>query len=202
MKLFFALLSCILFIFPVFASVDARFIEKESPIYSEIDALYALSSLASPNNNRPWTESQARLYLSKIDSNSLSDEGRAIYEKAKREIEDGLRWEYEDGFSLSGGITFSNEFYFHTNSDFDTEEEWVRSWNDRKPLIRLWGEVSTGDMFYTAADILYRYGRAAMEDNYGLLKDVMTSDGYIGSYEITAPDNTPYVISSKYFREK
>lgn len=202
MKHFFALLSCILFIFPVFASVDARFIEKESPIYSEIDALYALSSLASPNTNRPWTESQARLYLSKIDSNSLSDEGRAIYEKAKREIEDGLRWEYEDGFSLSGGITFSNEFYFHTNSDFDTEEEWVRSWNDRKPLIRLWGEVSTGDMFYTAADILYRYGRAAMEDNYGLLKDVMTSDGYIGSYEITAPDNTPYVISSKYFREK
>ena len=53
MKLFFALLSCILFIFPVFASVDARFIEKESPIYSEIDALYALSSLASPNTNRP-----------------------------------------------------------------------------------------------------------------------------------------------------
>ena len=191
-----------MFIFPLVASVDARFIENDSPIYSEIDTLYALSSLSSPNTNRPWTESQARLYLSRIDPDSLSEEGRAIYESAKEEIEEGLRWEYGDGFSLSGGITFSNEFYFHTNSDFDTEEEWVRSWNDRKPLIRLWGEVSTGDMFYTAADILYRYGRAAMEDNYGLLRDKMTIDEYIGSYKITDPDNTPYVISSKYFREK
>ena len=135
LKRCFVLFLCILFIFPLFASFDAWSIENDSPIYSEIDTLYALSSLSSPNTNRPWTESQARLYLSRIDPDSLSEEGRAIYESAKEEIEEGLKWEFGDGFSLSGGITFSNEFYYHTNSDFDTEEEWVRSWNDRKPLI-------------------------------------------------------------------
>ena len=203
MKRVFVLVIFILFMFPLFSSeVDARFIETDSPIYAEMDALYALSTLASPNTNRPWTESQARLYLSKIDPNSLNEEGKRLYESVEEEINKGLRWEYEDGFSLSGGITFSNEFYAHTNSDFDTEEEWVRSWTDRKPLIRLWGEVSTGEMFYTSADILYRYGRAAMDDHYGLLKDVMTSNGYIASYVITDPENTPYVISSKYFSDK
>ncbi|MCI7607293.1 MAG: hypothetical protein MSS69_11145 [Spirochaetales bacterium] len=203
MKRVFVLVIFILFMFPLFSSeVDARFIETDSPIYAEMDALYALSTLASPNTNRPWTESQARLYLSKIDPNSLNEEGKRLYESVEEEINKGLRWEYEDGFSLSGGITFSNEFYAHTNSDFDTEEEWVRSWTDRKPLIRLWGEVSTGEMFYTSADILYRYGRAAMDDHYGLLKDIMTSDGYIASYVITDPENTPYVVSSKYFSDK
>ena len=111
MKRCFVLFLCVLFIFPLVASVDARFIENDSQIYSEIDTLYALSSLSSPNTNRPWTESQARLYLSRIDPDSLSEEGRAIYESAKEEIEEGLSWEYGDGFSLSGGITFSNEFY-------------------------------------------------------------------------------------------
>ena len=102
-----------------------------------MDALYALSCLASPNTNRPWTESQARLYLSKIDYDSLSDAGKELYKSIEIEIEKGLRWEFDDGFSLSGGITFSNEIYAHTNSEFDREEEWVRSWTDREPLIRL-----------------------------------------------------------------
>ena len=87
MKRCFVLFLCVLFIFPLVASVDARFIENDSQIYSEIDTLYALSSLSSPNTNRPWTESQARLYLSRIDPDSLSEEGRAIYESAKEEIE-------------------------------------------------------------------------------------------------------------------
>ena len=199
------LLLVILFLITVssaFASTDARFIERDSPLYAEMDALYALSCLASPNTNRPWTESQARLYLSKIDYDSLSDAGKELYKSIEIEIEKGLRWEFDDGFSLSGGITFSNEIYAHTNSEFDREEEWVRSWTDREPLIRLWGEVSSGSMFYTAADILYRYGRAAMEDDYGLLKDIMTTDGYIGSYHLSDPGKTPYIISSKYFSEK
>lgn len=199
------LLLVILFLITVssaFASTDARFIERDSPLYAEMDALYALSCLASPNTNRPWTESQARLYLSKIDYDSLSDAGKELYKSIEIEIEKGLRWEFDDGFSLSGGITFSNEIYAHTNPEFDREEEWVRSWTDREPLIRLWGEVSSGSMFYTAADILYRYGRAAMEDDYGLLKDIMTTDGYIGSYHLSDPEKTPYIISSKYFSEK
>ena len=76
------LLLVILFLITVssvFASIDARFIERDSPLYAEMDALYALSCLASPNTNRPWTESQARLYLSKIDYDSLSDAGKELY---------------------------------------------------------------------------------------------------------------------------
>ena len=112
------LLLVILFLITVssvFASTDARFIERDSPLYAEMDSLYALSCLASPNTNRPWTESQARLYLSKIDYDSLSDAGKELYKSIEIEIEKGLRWEFDDGFSLSGGITFSNEIYAHTN---------------------------------------------------------------------------------------
>ena len=87
------LLLVILFLITVssaFASTDARFIERDSPLYAEMDALYALSCLASPNTNRPWTESQARLYLSKVDYDSLSDAGKELYKSIEIEIEKGL----------------------------------------------------------------------------------------------------------------
>ena len=198
MKRLLGLVWIVILVFPLFGTqIDARFIELESPLYKEMDALYALSSLPSPNTNRPWTESQARLYLNQIDYSSLDFVGQEIYKDLEKEINSGLRWNFEDEFSLSGGITFSNEFYFHNNSDFDTEEEWVRSWNDRKPLIRLWGEASSLSHFYTAADILYRFGRATKEDVYGLCSDIVTTDGYIGSYKVDG--DVPYVKSSKYF---
>ena len=49
--------------------------------------------------------------------------------------------------------TFNNEFYVHTDSSFDTEEEWVRSWNDRRLLIEILFEASSSNNLYTSADI-------------------------------------------------
>ncbi|MGN0906089.1 MAG: hypothetical protein ACI4NM_02985 [Bullifex sp.] len=202
MKWLLTVLIVLLCILPLSAArTDSRFIERDSSLYPILDSLFALSSLPSPNTNRPWTESQARLYLSQIDQSLLSEEGKHLCKEAEKIIDSGLRWQVGDEFGISGGITFANEFYAHTNPSFATEEYWVRSWSDRKPLIRLWGEAASGTIFYTSADLLYRYGRAAKEDHYGLLKDIMTADGYIGSSKLSDPDTTPYVITSKYFSD-
>lgn len=191
----------LLLLLPLYSGeLDPRVIERDSPLYDYLDILYSLSGKAKPNTNRPWTESQARLYISEIDYSSLSEEGKAIYRKAEEEIGNGLRWEMGEDFGLTLGLTFNNEFYVHTDSSFDTEEEWVRSWNDRRPLIEILFEASSSNNLYTSADILYRYGRATTEDHFGsLIEDGKVSkDSYVGTYKIEDSD-TPYIISSDYF---
>ncbi|MDY5931486.1 MAG: hypothetical protein SPJ34_05580 [Candidatus Ornithospirochaeta sp.] len=182
------------------SSVDARMLSHDSEIYDLIDALYAMEGLAKANTNRPWTESQARLYLGRIGRESLPEAGRRLYDEAQRLLDSGLRWNFGNEFGLSVGMDFTNEAYAHSNSGFDTEEEWVRSWPDRKPLIRLYFEASSFDMFYTSADILYRFGRASTEDHYCMLRDMATSDGYVGSYYVRG-SNAGHVVSSKYFSD-
>lgn len=177
-------------------TINARMIEKNSEIYGLIDILYSLSGKAKANTNRPWTESQARLYLSQIDRESLPEKAKALYDNANAIINEGLKWNYDSGFGLSVGLTITPEVYAHSDRSFDTEEEWVRSWNDRKPLLRLWFEASSGSNFYTTADLLYRYGRASNKDEYAPLLDRATKDGYIGAYKID--ESQVYVKSSNY----
>lgn len=43
----------------------------ESTIYSDMDALYALSGMARPSTNRPWSDAEARMILSRVDRLSL-----------------------------------------------------------------------------------------------------------------------------------
>lgn len=200
------LLISFLFLFavasPLWAyEIDGRMIERDSSLYDCIDTLYALTGKAKPNTNRPWSEAQARLYLSKIDTSILSPYGAELYREAEEAINSGLRWNYEEGLGVSAGITFNNEFYGHTNTSFDTEEEWVRGWVERKPLFRIWLEASSGSLFYTAADVHYRYGRATTEDTYGILYDdkAQYAGGYVGSYRIDPTNRVPYVKSSDYF---
>ena len=52
--------------------VKAIIYPLDSSIYENMDALYALCGLARPSTNRPWSDAQVRLILSKVDRSSLS----------------------------------------------------------------------------------------------------------------------------------
>ena len=178
--------------------VKAMIYPLDSPIYEDMDALYSLCGLARPSTNRPWSDSQARLILSKVDKAELSGVAAGLYEAILSELDKGLRWKIGDDFQLDTGIVFGLEMYAHSNTaDFTTEDDWERSYQERKSLMRLHFDFTSGDFLYTTSDIHYKWSRADYNDNYGnYLADYGAStNGYIASYKM---DDTAYYVKKSY----
>ncbi len=175
----------------------------ESTIYSDMDALYALSGMARPSTNRPWSDAEARMILSRVDREGLSALAAELYDRIETELDKGLRWQFGDDFQLSVGADFAMEMYAHSNSeDFTTEDDWERSYNERKSLMKFYFEFTSGDNFYTASDIHYRYKRADHNDTFGYYyEDLATADHYVASYPIEADSHAAYVKQSYQFTQ-
>ena len=177
--------------------VKAIIYPLDSSIYENMDALYALCGLARPSTNRPWSDAQARLILSKVDRSSLSGVSLGLYDAILAELDEGLRWKVGDDFQLDVGMIFGLEMYAHSNTtDFTTEDDWERSYQERKSLMRLHFNFTASDFFYTTSDIHYKWSRADYNDNYGnYLTDRASADGYIASYKI---DGSSYYVNKSY----
>ena len=178
--------------------VKAIIYPLDSSIYDDMDALYSLCGLARPSTNRPWSDSQARLILSKVDRSSLSGVALGLYDSISAELDKGLRWKVGDDFQLDTGIIFGLEMYAHSNTeDFTTEDDWERSYQERKSLMRLHFDFTAGDFFYTTSDIHYKWSRADYNDNYGnYLADYGAgTNGYVASYKL---DGTSYYVKKSY----
>ena len=197
-----AAVLCAVFAASVSASeskpVKAIIYPLESSIYEDMDALYALCGLARPSTNRPWSDAQARLILSKVDRSSLSGVALSLYDAISDELDKGLRWKIGDDFQLDTGMIFGLEMYAHSNTeDFVTEDDWERSYQERKSLMRLHFDFTASDFFYTTSDIHYKWSRADYNDNYGnYLADYgADTNGYVASYKL---DSTSYYVKKSY----
>ncbi len=182
--------------------VKAMIYPLDSPIYEDMDALYSLCGLARPSTNRPWSDSQARLILSKVDKAELSGVAAGLYEAILSELDKGLRWKIGDDFQLDTGIVFGLEMYAHSNTaDFTTEDDWERSYQERKSLMRLHFDFTSGDFLYTTSDIHYKWSRADYNDIYGnyLADHRVSDDGYVASYKME--DSSYYVKKSHAFSQ-
>ncbi|MBP5552654.1 MAG: hypothetical protein J6X41_04660 [Spirochaetales bacterium] len=177
--------------------VKAIIYPLESTIYEDMDALYLLCGLARPSTNRPWSDSQARLILSKIDRNELSPVAAGLYDSILSELDKGLQWKIGDDFQLDAGIVFGLEMYAHSNTaDFTTEDDWERSYQERKSLMRVHFDFTSSDFLYTTSDLHYKWSRADYNDTYAQnLADRASADGYIASYKI---DATSYYVKKSY----
>ena len=170
----------------------------DSSIYDDMDSLYSLCGLARPSTNRPWSDSQARLILSKIDRSSLSGVALSLCDAISEELDKGLRWKVGDDFQLDVGMIFGLEMYAHSNTeDFVTESDWERSYQERKSLMRLHFNFTANDFFYTTSDIHYKWSRADYNDNYGnYLADYGAgTNGYVASYKL---DSSSYYVKKSY----
>ena len=178
--------------------VKAIIYPLDSSIYENMDALYALCGLARPSTNRPWSDSQARLILSKVNRSSLSGVVLGLYDAIEAELDEGLRWKFGDDFQADVGIIFGLEMYAHSNTeDFTTEDDWERSYQERKSLMRLHFDFTASDFFYTTSDIHYKWSRADYNDSYGnYLADYgADTNGYVASYKL---DDTSYYVKKSY----
>ncbi len=178
----------------------------DSSIYDDMDNLYAACGLVRPSTNRPWSESEARMILSKVDETSLNEYTASLYDRIEAELNNGLKWNFgnKDGVAdlgLTVGMDFALEGYAHKNTeDFITETDWERGFDERKSLMKLFFEFTCNDNFYTTSDIHYKYRRADMFDEYTKYSTAdggkLTKDGYIASYDMK--DESDAVIKMYY----
>ena len=103
MKLFFALLSCILFIFPVFASVDAKKKKKEIYVYDYY--------IMVQGNDRKWD------IYNRSNSNAIGEESEdpTTYNKEERKtyLKDGRFEKYKDKL-----VKFKHTFVLDDNGNY------------------------------------------------------------------------------------
>ena len=181
--------------------VKAIIYPLDSPLYEDMDALYALCGLARPSTNRPWSDAEARRILDRIDPDALGAAASGLYDEILSILGEGLRWQFGDDFQLTLGVDFALEMYAHSNQDdFTTEDDWERSYNERKSLMKFNFEFTSGENFYTASDLHYRYKRADQDDvfeyYYGNLD---SNDHYVASYAIEPDSNAAHVKQSNQF---
>ena len=181
---------------------NAIVFDPEDQIYEDMDALYTDASLVRPSTKRPWSEAEVRMMLGRVDVTSLSQYGMELYRKIADKINSGLRWNWGEDLGVNVGFETTAEMYAHTNGDdFTTEYDWERTYDERKSFLKLYVELTSGDNFYTTCDLHFRHNRV---DRLGTFTKYssssadgrLTSDGYVGSYQLETKDKNGKVTSS------
>ena len=135
------------------SAADRSNYEKIYPIYDEIvedmKDLYILSGLSLPSTTGPYSGSELKMALERIDPASLEGTAAMLYSRIENKLE-------ADAASavFTGGITVSPEIYLHSNTSeaFQTWDNWLmgggKSWADNKTLLSLVAEQHVGSSFY------------------------------------------------------
>ena len=123
--------------------------EKIYPIHDEIVSdmkdLYILAGYALPSTAGPYSGSELKMALERIDRDSLRGGGRELYDRIERKLtEDAEAAAFTFSFSVSP------EIYVHTNTskDFQTWDNWMEEWADNKSTLSIVGEQHIGRNFY------------------------------------------------------
>lgn len=113
----------------LFGSYSPEQIPLDSPLYQEVDLLYRLHGIPLPSASRPWNTNEAVQILNMLPQQTHH---AALLEQAWQRINTNK----SDGFSAEVTPTLALEAYTHTNStDFTTFEDWMYSYDERKPLF-------------------------------------------------------------------
>lgn len=113
----------------------------DSSIYEDLAGLFISQGLAQPSTAKPWSKDEVGFLLDKVNAAQLSGVERLLYNRIR------LIVDKQDSVT-SIGFESSLETYIHTNIDsFTTEDDWVYSYLQRKPLISLPVNLSLGPFY-------------------------------------------------------
>ena len=143
-KYIIALLIMTTLLFSVFADTTngERIIDVGSPVWSAVKSLYISQGHALPSTTGPWSESEIKLMLSRLDENKLSSSEKETLSWIYKEID-----HEEDVFKF--GLEANLEVYAHTNpEDFVGRDNWGREANSTKPMLLFTTDSWIGKNFY------------------------------------------------------
>ena len=145
--------------------VSQEMIPLSSAIYEEMDALYLTAALGTPSDSRPWTKTEANQILGRIDRARLTSDETTLFDAIAGAIRPGLKFSFPDGFGFGAALDLSLEAYAHSNTGYDQESDWIRGFEDRKPLARLSLDFSLKDFLYLYCDMQYGRNRVSLSDD-------------------------------------
>ncbi|MDR1894159.1 MAG: capsule assembly Wzi family protein [Spirochaetales bacterium] len=123
-----------------------------SPFYAGVDNLYLIAGLAAPTSVRPWSRSEARLILDRLEGR-LPEMTLPFYEQLNERASAPLRFPFSPPLSLGVRVDLALETYAHSNTeDYVIEEDWIQRFVDRAPLFKTTLELAAGDWFYGLSD--------------------------------------------------
>ncbi len=146
-------------------AISQEIIPLSSPAYRDMDALYLLTGNGTPSNSRPWSKSEAGRILSRVRRDALAGVEAGLYDSIARIVEPGLKFRFPDGFEFGVAIEASLEAYFHSNTDYNLESDWIHGFGERKPMARLSLDFSLKDFLYLYCDMQYGRNRFNIDDD-------------------------------------
>ena len=150
-----------------------KILPLSSDVYVEMDALYLIRGLATPSTSRPWTVSEARMILDRIDASFLNYREKKLYDSIAAEINKPLRFLPENDFSFEVALDLALEAYAHTNTeDFVLGEDWGYGYEERQPPIKLSVEMGLYSWFYFFTDMQYGRNRYYKKDSFRSVEDI------------------------------
>ena len=169
---------------PVFAAFgqSQKIIPLSSEIYGEMDALYLLRGLGTPSTARPWTMSEARIILERVDQIFLNTQEQKLYDYIAAEINKPLRFSLDSAFSFDARLDLALEAYAHANTaDFALNEDWNYGYEERQPPAKLSLELGLYSWLYVFTDLQYSRNRFNERDQFRSVQD-LDQDLGIGAY--------------------
>ena len=152
---------------------NQRVLPLSSSVYDEMDTLYLLKGLGTPSTARPWTASEARMILERIDGAFLNRHEQALYDSIAAEISRPLRFFKDGAFSLDLKLDIALEMYAHTNTeDYVLNEDWNYGYEERQPLAKVSFEMGLYSWFYAITDFGYGRNRLNEKDQYRNVLDL------------------------------
>ena len=124
----------------------AKIYPIDSPLYRDLRDLFISQGYSLPSTAGPWSRDELLFLLNKLDASHFSEVEQKLSDSLYEELT-----RTEQAFSIR--FEANLESYTHTNTtDFITEEDWVYSYLDRKPLVNIPLEVDLGP-FYAGGDL-------------------------------------------------
>lgn len=146
MKKIITLILLITISFSLFANLETGSHQKIYPVDSEvfgaITSLYINSGFALPSTAGPWSQAELLRMFSKINRSSLSKGAQETYDY----VEEVLRGPKK---VVKFELLTALEGYYHIDTDnFITNEDWIRSYDDRKTFLGVNLETWPSKNFY------------------------------------------------------
>ena len=92
--------------------------------------------------------------IGRVDRASLESAGISLYDKIAELVKPGLKFALGDGFQFGAAIEANFEAYWHSDTGFDRESDWVYGFVRRKPMAKFPLDFSLDDFFYAYCDTL------------------------------------------------
>lgn len=141
-RLLMVALSLMLCVSMGFAANVQKIHPIDSPVYDAITYLYVSNGLALPSTGGPWSTDELLKMLDKLDRDAQDDGAKAAYDYVVSMLSEGDR-------AVQFGLDVALEGYYHTDTtNFTNEEDWIRGYNERKPLMDIVLETWPSNHFY------------------------------------------------------